>query len=127
MFFTKYVSPVIRTEWSAIFPLGVTNFVSVLDRNPSVLENGLSIASNRLLEPGNHLGCFVFGMTALDIVVRESKVKRILARTEVDRNRISPRTGVRIIVSSIAVVPVFVPEAAIIGHGVIAPTPLADP
>src|SRR5260370_37337633 len=104
MFFTKYVSPVIRTEWSAIFPLGVTNFVSVLDRNPSVLENSLSIASKRLLEPGNHLGCFVFGMTALDIVVRESKVKRILARNEVDRNKISPRTRVRIIVASVAVV-----------------------
>src|SRR5260370_3127474 len=127
MFFTKYVSPVIRTERSAIFPLGVTNFVSVLDRNPSVLENSLSIASKRLLEPGNHLACFVFGMTALDIVVRESKVKRILARNEVDRNKISALTRVRMVVASLPVVPVFLPGAANIGHSTIAPTSLAHP
>ena len=66
-------------------------------------------------------------MTAFDIVVRESKVKRILARNEVDRNKISARTRVRIIVASVAVVPVFVPGAANIGHGVIAPRALADP
>src|ERR1700730_5500363 len=98
-----------------------------MDRNPSVFENGLSIANKRLLEPGNHLACFVFGMTAYDIVVRESKAQRILARNEVDRNRISARTRVRIIVASVAVVPVFVPGAASIGHGVIAPRALADP
>ena len=106
--------------------MGVTNLVSVPDRNPSVLENSLSIAGKRLLEPGDHLGCFVFGMTALDIVVRESKIKRILARNELDRNKISPRTRVRIIVASVVVVPVSVPGAASIGYGVIALRALAD-
>src|SRR5258705_13049150 len=116
-FVTKHVEPVIRTGWSGIYRLGVTTFVSVVDRNRSVFKNGLSIANKRLLEPGNHLACIVFGMTAFDIVVRESKVKRILASNEVDRNKISARTRVRIVVASVAVVPVFVPGAANIGHG----------
>jgi hypothetical protein len=66
-------------------------------------------------------------MTAFDIIVRESDVKRILAGNEVDRNKISAPSRVRVIVASIAVIPVFVPGAAFVGHRVIAPRALADP
>jgi hypothetical protein len=118
---------VIRTEWSAIFPLGITNFVFVADRNPSVFENGLSIANKRLIKPGNYFACLVFGMTVFDIVVRESHVKRILARNEVDRDKIPPRTRVRAIVAPVVVIPVPVPGAAGIGNWVVAPGALADP
>ena len=117
--FTKHVLPVIRTEGSAIFPLGVTNFVSMMDRNPSAFENGLSIANERLLKPGNHLACFVFAVTVFDIVIRESDVERILARNEVDRDKISARTRVRVIVPSIAVIPVFVQELRSLGTGLL--------
>src|SRR5271157_4893381 len=99
----------------------------MMDRNPSAFENGLSIANERLLKPGNHLACFVFAMTVFDIVIRESDVERILARNEVDRDKISARTRVRVIVPSIAVIPVFVPGATIVGHRVIAARTLADP
>jgi hypothetical protein len=66
-------------------------------------------------------------MTAFDIVVRESKIKRILARHELDRNKISARTNVRIIVASVVVRPVSVPGAAKIRHRVMASWALADP
>src|SRR5271165_1922994 len=99
----------------------------MMDRNPSAFENGLSIANKRLLKPGNRLARFVFGMTAFDIVVWESDVKRILARNKVDRNKISARTRLRVIVASIAVIPVLIPGPAIVGHRVIAPRALADP
>ena len=97
------------------------------DRNPSAFENGLAIANKRLLKPRDHLARFVFGMTAFDIVVGKSDVERILARHEVDRNKISAGTGVRVIVAAIAVVPGSVPGAAIVGHRVIAARALADP
>jgi len=66
-------------------------------------------------------------MTVFDIVVRESDVKRILARNEVDRDKIPARTRVRVIVTPVVVIPVFVPGAASIGNGVIAPRALTDP
>jgi hypothetical protein len=66
-------------------------------------------------------------MTAFDIVIGKSKVKRILARHELGRNEVSAGTSIRIIVASIIVGPVPVPGAAKIGHGVVAPWALADP
>jgi hypothetical protein len=99
----------------------------VLYRNPSVFENRFSIANKRLVEPGDHPAGFAFGMTTFDIVVRESEVKRILARDELDRNKISARSGVRIIVAPVVVGPVSVPGAAKIRHGIMAPWALSDP
>jgi hypothetical protein len=99
----------------------------MLNRNPSVFENSFSIANKRLVEPGDHSAGFAFGMTAFDIVVRESKIKRILARHELDRNKISAHANVRIIVASVVVRPVSVPGAAKIRHRVMAPWTLADP
>src|SRR5262249_38700194 len=88
-FISKHVLPMVSTERSTILPLSITNSVSVPNRNPPAFENSLAVADKRLFEPGYHLAGFVFGMTAFDIVVRESDVKRILARHEVEGNKVS--------------------------------------
>src|ERR1700741_5049946 len=117
----------VGTEGPTIFPLGITNFVSVPNGNPPAFENSLAVADKRLFEPGYHLAGFVFGMTAFDIVVWESHVKRILARHEVDGNKVSARARVGVIIPSITVIPVLIPGTTIVGHWVIAARPLADP
>src|SRR5260370_190023 len=112
---------------STITPPSLTSSSSGWDRNPSAFENGLAIGNKRLLEPGDHLARFVFGMTAFDVVVGKSDVERILARHEANWNKIPAGSGVGGIVAAIAVIPGPVPGAAIIGHRVIAARAFADP
>src|SRR4029077_2509087 len=49
------VLPMIRAERATIFPLRITNSISVSNRDPPTLENGLALANKSLLEPWNHL------------------------------------------------------------------------
>jgi hypothetical protein len=69
-FVAKYILPVIGPERAAIFPRGVTDFVTVTDSEPSAFENSLAFTYKRLLKLGNHLAGFRFCATAFDIVVR---------------------------------------------------------
>jgi hypothetical protein len=117
----------IGSERAAIFPLGVTDFVAMTDCDPSAFENGLTVTHERLLEPGNHLTGFGFCPTAFDIVVRQSNVKRILSRNEVNWNEISSGSGIRAIIASITIVPISIPGTTIIGDRIIAAWSFADP
>ena len=82
----------------------VTNFVSVTNRNPPDFENSLTVANKCLFEPGYHLAGFVFGMSAFDIVARESHIKGFWRGTKLTGIKFlrEPRSGV--IIPSIAVI-----------------------
>jgi hypothetical protein len=54
-FVAKHVLPVIGAERSTIFPLGITNPISVSDCDPSAFKDSLPITYERLLKPGNNL------------------------------------------------------------------------
>src|SRR4029077_15881971 len=110
-----------------VFPLGITDSVTMTDSEPSAFKNGLAVTDEGLLKPRNHLAGFRFRATPFDIVVRQSDVKRILARNEVDRNKISSGGGFRGIIASIAIVPVSVPGTAIIRDRVVAAWAFAYP
>jgi hypothetical protein len=126
-FVAKHILPVIGTEGAAILPLGITNSISVSNGEPSTLEYGLAITDKRLLEPGDYLASFGFCSPSFDIVVRESHIKRILPRDKIDRNEISSGTDLGSIIASVAIVPIPVPGAAIVGDRVIAAGALTNP
>src|SRR6516162_1939212 len=80
---SEHVLPVIRTEGTTILPLCITNSVSVSNGDPSTLKNALTIANISISEPWNHLTRLAFGVATFHVVIRESDIKRILARHEI--------------------------------------------
>src|SRR6516162_8426113 len=124
---SENILPMIRAERAAIFPLRITNSISVSNSDPPTLENSLAVASESLLEPGNHLIGFRFGVTAFDIVVRQSGVKWILARHKIQRDKISAIGRFGVVITSIAEIPIPVPGTPVIRNRVIAARALANP
>ena len=124
---SEHVLPVVRTEGTAILPLCITDSVSVSNGDPSPLKNALTVTNISVSEPRNHLARLAFGTATFHVVIRESDIKRILARHEIDRDIISARDGVRVVIAAVAVVPIAVPGASIIGDGIVAAGPFTDP
>src|SRR5262245_8546608 len=77
-FIAKHILPVICAERPTIFPLRITNSVAVTDCEPVPLENRLTVMHKSILKPRNQIFSFRFGMSTLDIVIRENDVEWIL-------------------------------------------------
>lgn len=126
-FITKYILPVIGAEGSAIFPLGVANSIIVPDRNPTTLENRLTIAHEGLFEPGNHVLSLWFSVPALYIVVRQSEVKRVLSREKAHRHKLLPHTEIGIIVPAIIDRPIRVPRTGVVWNRIFSGWTFSNP
>ena len=80
------ILPVLRVEGAAVFPLGVTNFATVMDGNPSTFADRAPRPFVRFPEPGNNPGCFrVMISPRNDIVKGQGYVKGVESRGEIRR------------------------------------------
>ena len=66
---SKHILPVVRLEWSYIFPLREAHTIAVSQFNPPVFAHTLTVANKRAAKPGNHCWRFRSGVMVLDIVV----------------------------------------------------------
>src|SRR5437868_8152817 len=110
----------IRPKWSAIFPLGVTDPVTLTDRHPAVFTNRMARFGVGALEPRNYQRRFGFELAMRHIVVRKCAVEGILTRDEGGGDVISPGGGIGVIETAEIARPVRVPTTLEIGHRVIA-------
>ena len=70
----------IDLERPYVFPLRITDFVSVSNCDPSILEYALAVTNEGLSKPWNHLARFGPSMSILNVRVRQRDVERILER-----------------------------------------------
>ena len=53
-FVAKYVLPMVRSEWSCVFPLGISDSIAFADCYPSIFASGNSRTLIRFLKPRNN-------------------------------------------------------------------------
>ena len=121
------VLKMVRPKRPAVFPLGVTGFVSLANGEPAAVADGLAFLCERLLEPGNYQARLGLETPARDIVIRKGDVKRILPGNKRDWYVISARGRVGIVVAAKIIPPVAVPGAFRIRHRVVGSRLFADP
>src|SRR5204863_8457745 len=116
-----------RPEWAGVLPLRIHDFVPFADRNPTILARGNAGTLIGFLEPWHHSGRFRSMAVARFIVVRQSAIKRVLARREFRRNVIVPVRFLRIVEPAVVFRPVRVPRAGAIRYGIVRGWLFADP
>ena len=79
-FVAKHILPVIGVEGSAIFPLCITNSITVTDRKPASFENGLTFALKGIFKPRNHVFRLGLRVTTLQIIIGQGDIERVLPR-----------------------------------------------
>src|ERR1700722_8571469 len=110
----------VRPEGTAIAPLGVANLSSIVaDGDPAIPANRFPWLGVNFLEPRNDQRRLGLGGSAGHVIVRQRNIKRVLVRKKVRRNVIMAGPGIGIIISSITLLPMKIPGAAEIMHGIV--------
>ncbi len=126
-FIAKHVLPMVRSEWSCVFPLRISDSIAFADRDPSIFASGNSRALVRLFEPRNNarrlrpVACMCF------VVVGACAVKWVLPRCKFYRDIITPMGRIWVIKTAVVFCPSFVPGTCTIRDEIISTWPFADP
>ena len=108
-FIAKYVLPMVRSEWSCVFPLRISDSVAFTDRDPSVLASRNSRTLVRLLKPRNNARRLRPVASTCFVVVGKCAVKWVLLWYEFYRDIITPMGGIWIVKTTVVFGPLFVP------------------
>ena len=117
----------VRSEWSCVFPLCVSDSIAFADCDPSVLTSGNSRALISVFKPGNHARRFRPVPGVCFVVVRKCTVKWVLPRRKFYRNATTPMSRIRVVKTSVAFCPLFVPRACVIRDEIVSTWRFADP
>ena len=117
----------VRSKWSCVFPLGISDSIAFADRHPAIFASGNSRAAVRLLKPRNNTRRFRPMAGMCFIIVRKCAVKWVLLRHKFDRNIITPIGRIWIVKTSVAFCPLFVPRTCAIRDEIISTWLFADP
>jgi len=117
----------VRSEWSCIFPLCISDSIAFADCEPPIFTSRNSRALVSIFEPGNNARRFrpVPGMCL--VVVRKCAVKWVLPRSKFYWNVTTPMSRIRIVKTAIAFCPLFVPRACAIRDEIVSAWRFADP
>ena len=126
-FIAKYVLPMVRSEWSCVFPLRISNSIAFADRDPSIFARGNSRTLVRLFEPRNNARRFRPVACMCFVVVGECAVKWVLLRCKFYRDIITPMGRIWVIKTAVAFCPLFVPGTCAIRDEIISTWLFADP
>src|ERR1700730_1258227 len=88
-FAAEDILPMINLERSHIFPLSVTDALTMPDRHPVTLTDGLAVTDKRILEPRDHPNSLWLGVVIIDVIIWQSNIKRVLPGCKTVRDKIS--------------------------------------
>src|SRR5262245_24162750 len=126
-FIAKHVLPVVRAEWSCIFPLRISDPVALADCDPSIFASGNSWTLVRLLKPWNNTRRFRPVASMCFVIVGQCAVKWILLRRKFYRDIITSTGRIRIIETAVAFSPLFIPCTCAIWDEIISTRLFTDP
>ena len=126
-FISKHILPMVRSEWSRVFPLRISNSIAFADRDPSIFASGNSRALVCLFEPRNNARRFRSVACTGLVVVGQRAVKWGLARCKFHRDIIPPMGRIRVIKTAVVFCPSSVPGARPIRYKIISARSFADP
>src|SRR5215467_11684872 len=117
----------VRSEWSRVFPLCISDSIAFADGYPSIFTSGNSRVLISLFEPRNNARRFwpMPGMRL--VVVRKCAVKWVLLRRKFYRNVLTPMGRIRIIKTAVAFYPLFVPRTCAIRDEIVSAWRFPDP
>src|ERR1043166_1927190 len=92
-----------------------------------MLAHRLTRARVGLFEPWNYQWRFRFELAVADIVIRQRKIKWILSRSKSDRNVVTTRRCIGIVIATIVGLPIEIPAALEIWNRIIAAGLLPNP
>src|SRR6516164_3847795 len=110
----KNVLEMIRAKWATIFPLGITDTISLSNGYPAILADGLTRLRMDLFEPRDDNRRLWLELPLLNVVVWQRTVERILTRHERDRDVIMPSCWLRVVHPAKIVQPILVPNALVL-------------
>ncbi len=117
----------VRSEWSGVFPLRISDSIAFADRDPSILASGNSRALVCLFKPRNNARRFRLMAGTRFVVVGECAVKRVLPRCKFYRDIITAMGRIWVIKTAVAFCPLFVPGTCTIRSEIISTWLFADP
>src|SRR5436190_2930934 len=117
----------VRSEWSCVFPLRISDSIALANRDPSIFASGNSRTLVRLLKPRNNSRRFWPVASMCFVIVGECAVEWVLPRCEFYRNVITSMDGIWIVKTTVVFGPLFVPGTCAIRDEIISTWLLADP
>jgi hypothetical protein len=117
----------VRSEWSRVFPLRISDSIAFADGDPSIFTSGKSRALVGLFKPRNNARRFWPVARMCFVVVGECAIKWILPRCKFYRNIITPMGRIRVIETTVAFCPLLVPSTCAIRDQIMATWLFADP
>ena len=117
----------VRSEWSCVFPLRISNSIAFADRDPSIFASGNGRALVCLFEPRNNARRFRPVACMCFVVIGQCAVKWVLPRCKLHRDIITPMGRVWVIKTTIVFCPSFVLKSSFILYQIISARSFADP
>ncbi len=117
----------VRSKWSCVFPLRISNSIAFADCDPSIFARGNSRSLVRLFEPRNNARSFRPMACMRFVVVGECAVKWVLPRCKFYRDIITPMGRIWVIKTAVVFRPSFVPGICAIRDEIISARLFADP
>ena len=117
----------VRSEWSCVFPLRISDPIAFADRDPSIFASGNSRTLVCLLKPRNNSSPRFRPVASMCFVIlRECAVKRVLAWCKFYRDIITPSSRIWVVKTAVVFGPLFVPGTCVIRDEIISTWPFAD-
>src|SRR5262249_26483406 len=116
-----------RSERPRVFPLCISDSIALSDCDPSVFASGKSRTLVGRLKPRNNAGRFWTVASMCFVVVRQCAVKWVLLRCKFYRDVVTSMGRIRIVETTVAFGPLFVPGARAIRNQIISTWLLSDP
>ena len=126
-FIAKHVLPMVRSEWSCVFPLRISDSIALADRDPSIFASGNSRTLIRLLKPRNNSSRFRSVAGTCFVIIGKCAVKWVLLRYEFYRDIITPTGRIWVVKTTVVFGPLFVPGTCAIRDEIISTWLFADP
>src|SRR5581483_3204943 len=123
----KDVFPMVRAEWPAVRPLRVNDPVSLSDSDPAIAADGLAVFDVGFLEPRDYARRFGLGRAVRNVIIRQRAIKRVLSWNKPHWDVVAPRGWVGIVEPAVVLLPLRIPRAGAVRHGIVLRRLFADP
>src|SRR5262245_6575073 len=116
---SENVLKMVRAKRPAILPLREARATSFANTDPTMATDGLPRPGVGLLKPRNHQRRFRLELAVRYVVIRQSKVERILFRDERYRNVVAASARVRGVRAAVIRCPIQIPRTLVVRDWII--------